>query len=125
MLCAAGFEFEPSAGVIDTGDLLRARTTTRDDRRGGSVGWRPVPDTGHRPLSPAVVGEAGKNAADDAGGYRSGQTGQTVNLMAMPSQVRILYPPLKNIEIQMRRDIKEECRWEGRRFEIRFSDFGL
>lgn len=28
------------------------------------------------------------------GGYRSGQTGQTVNLLAMPSQVRILHPPL-------------------------------
>ena len=28
------------------------------------------------------------------GGYRSGQTGQTVNLMALPSQVRILHPPL-------------------------------
>ena len=26
-------------------------------------------------------------------GYRSGQTGQTVNLLAMPSQVRILPPP--------------------------------
>ena len=28
------------------------------------------------------------------GGYRSGQTGQTVNLLALPSQVRILLPPL-------------------------------
>ena len=28
------------------------------------------------------------------GGYRSGQTGQTVNLLAQPSQVRILHPPL-------------------------------
>ena len=28
-----------------------------------------------------------------SGGYRSGQTGQTVNLLALPSQVRILHPP--------------------------------
>ena len=28
------------------------------------------------------------------GGFPSGQRGQTVNLMAMPSQVRILHPPL-------------------------------
>jgi hypothetical protein len=27
------------------------------------------------------------------GGFPSGQRGQTVNLMALPSQVRILYPP--------------------------------
>jgi hypothetical protein len=32
--------------------------------------------------------------AKSLGGYRSGQTGQTVNLLAMPSQVRILHPPL-------------------------------
>ena len=31
------------------------------------------------------------------GGYRSGQTGQTVNLLAMPSQVRILHPPLLQV----------------------------
>ena len=30
------------------------------------------------------------------GGFPSGQRGQTVNLMAMPSQVRILHPPLVN-----------------------------
>jgi hypothetical protein len=29
------------------------------------------------------------------GGFPSGQRGQTVNLMAMPSQVRILHPPLR------------------------------
>ena len=29
----------------------------------------------------------------DPGGFPSGQRGQTVNLMAMPSQVRILHPP--------------------------------
>ena len=29
-----------------------------------------------------------------AGGFPSGQRGQTVNLMAMPSQVRILHSPL-------------------------------
>ena len=28
------------------------------------------------------------------GGFPSGQRGQTVNLMALPSQVRILYPPI-------------------------------
>jgi hypothetical protein len=28
-------------------------------------------------------------------GYRSGQTGQTVNLLAKPSEVRILPPPLR------------------------------
>lgn len=28
------------------------------------------------------------------GGFPSGQRGQTVNLMASPSQVRILHPPL-------------------------------
>ncbi len=31
----------------------------------------------------------------DLVGYRSGQTGQTVNLLAQPSEVRILPPPLK------------------------------
>src|SRR5690349_68121 len=29
------------------------------------------------------------------GGFPSGQRGQTVNLMALPSQVRILYPPVQ------------------------------
>ena len=29
------------------------------------------------------------------GGFPSGQRGQTVNLMALPSQVRILHPPLE------------------------------
>ena len=28
------------------------------------------------------------------GGFPSGQRGQTVNLMALPSQVRILHPPI-------------------------------
>ena len=32
------------------------------------------------------------------GGFPSGQRGQTVNLMAMPSQVRILHPPLAAAE---------------------------
>ena len=31
------------------------------------------------------------------GGFPSGQRGQTVNLMAMPSQVRILHPPLTKV----------------------------
>ncbi len=35
------------------------------------------------------------------GGYRSGQTGQTVNLLAMPSQVRILHLPFSNSESGM------------------------
>ena len=35
-------------------------------------------------------------ASSELGGYRSGQTGQTVNLLALPSQVRILLPPLSN-----------------------------
>ena len=30
------------------------------------------------------------------GGFPSGQRGQTVNLMALPSQVRILYPPCES-----------------------------
>ena len=29
----------------------------------------------------------------EEGGFPSGQRGQTVNLMAKPSQVRILHPP--------------------------------
>lgn len=33
------------------------------------------------------------SATTGAEGYRSGQTGQTVNLMALPSQVRILHSP--------------------------------
>ncbi len=32
--------------------------------------------------------------AKTLGGFPSGQRGQTVNLMALPSQVRILHPPL-------------------------------
>lgn len=35
------------------------------------------------------------------GGYRSGQTGQTVNLLAMPSQVRILHPPLLQVDFSI------------------------
>ena len=31
--------------------------------------------------------------ARDRGGFPSGQRGQTVNLMALPSKVRILHPP--------------------------------
>jgi hypothetical protein len=32
----------------------------------------------------------------NSGGFPSGQRGQTVNLMAMPSKVQILHPPLRN-----------------------------
>lgn len=38
-----------------------------------------------------------RKALNFLGGYRSGQTGQTVNLLAMPSQVRILHPPLLEV----------------------------
>ena len=34
-----------------------------------------------------------RRAIESAVGFRSGQTGQTVNLLAMPSKVRILIPP--------------------------------
>ena len=33
------------------------------------------------------------------GGFPSGQRGQTVNLMAQPSQVRILHPPFMSAEV--------------------------
>ncbi len=34
-----------------------------------------------------------RNLEKDMVGFRSGQTGQTVNLLATPSKVRILIPP--------------------------------
>ena len=43
-------------------------------------------------------------------GYRSGQTGQTVNLLAMPSQVRILHPPLFGGSAWLRQDVDRRKR---------------
>ena len=46
------------------------------------------------------------------GGFPSGQRGQTVNLMATPSQVRILFPPLvfgslKGLVLRKKRQSRE------------------
>ena len=53
-----------------------------------------------RPLSSGTNGNSSPSecarfkARTVQGGFPSGQRGQTVNLMALPSQVRILYPPM-------------------------------
>jgi hypothetical protein len=39
------------------------------------------------------------------GGFPSGQRGQTVNLMAQPSQVRILHPPLVGFSVEGRHNM--------------------
>ena len=39
----------------------------------------------------------GETVVSTLGGFPSGQRGQTVNLMAMPSKVQILHPPLKKL----------------------------
>ena len=63
-------------------------------------------------------------------GYRSGQTGQTVNLLAQPSEVRILPPPLQETLVSGRARRKSEAgvaqlarasafQAEGRGFESR------
>ena len=54
------------------------------------------------------------------GRYSSGQRGQTVNLLAQPSQVRILFSPQKTARIaQLARASAFQA--EGRGFESRFS----
>ncbi len=44
----------------------------------------------------AVVGAIRSGPCNDLAGYPSGQRGQTVNLVALPSQVRILLHPIEN-----------------------------
>ena len=67
-------------------------------------------------------------------GYRSGQTGQTVNLLAQPSEVRILPPPLRQEEPPTGLERKSEAgvaqlarasafQAEGRGFESRLPLF--
>ena len=54
-----------------------------------------VPHLDPENRSIAIVSRNGLfKVGQKTGGYRSGQTGQTVNLLALPSQVRILLPPL-------------------------------
>jgi hypothetical protein len=50
--------------------------------------------------NPAPAQKAGRlNGGIFSGVYRSGQTGQTVNLMALPSKVRILPRPIALIHL--------------------------
>ena len=51
-------------------------------------------------------------------GFPSGQRGQTVNLVALPSQVRILYPPLRKARNQ-----KSEHGMRNQNVELRHSPF--
>ena len=53
------------------------------------------------PRRPAVLGSARRNERDKKvhmGEFPSGQRGQTVNLLAMPSMVRIHLPPPNQVE---------------------------
>ena len=57
----------------------------------------------HRFCKPAVVGSSPIASSSLCAGegearFPSGQRGQTVNLLALPSKVRILLPPLLSIE---------------------------
>ncbi len=60
------------------------------------------------------------------GGYPSGQRGQTVNLMAMPSKVRILHPPVRNDEGRNQNDEDSRVLLPAgvSTFEFRHSDIG-
>ena len=75
-------------------------------RRAGLVFWRACREGLGRENVPVIPAPSGRWRVFGrqfglvfevaSGSYRSGQTGQTVNLMAMPSQVRILYSPLED-----------------------------
>ena len=49
----------------------------------------------HLPYKQRVGGSNPSTPTDVTGGYQSGQMGQTVNLLAMPSVVRIHHHPLQ------------------------------
>jgi hypothetical protein len=70
----------PSASLHDNPPLVFWRNIVQIALRRASGASRARPD-----------GKAGK------GGFPSGQRGQTVNLMAMPSKVRILHSPLERM----------------------------
>ncbi len=62
------------------------------------------------------------------GGFPSGQRGQTVNLMAMPSQVRILHPPFaiyRSEAISGRRTNSSRISWQGSRQDDVSVRFGI
>jgi hypothetical protein len=106
---------EDLAGALDTlpdlSSTRQAAVVTGTDNRNIHSSPNSSPNREHRGTtantgglkndavrSSPLAGITGKNSNsrgenDEAGVYRSGQTGQTVNLMALPSKVRILPRP--------------------------------
>ena len=58
------------------------------------VGSIPTASFGYVDVYDGIWVRLARHPGEYWAGYPSGQRGQTVNLVAMPSQVRILFPPI-------------------------------